>query len=41
MNKIYSISEITNKIKAILEDGVGYVGIEGEGSNLKSKYHGH
>ena len=41
MNKIYSISEITNKIKAILEDGVGYVGIEGEVSNFKSQSSGH
>ena len=41
MNKIYSISEITGKIKSILEDGVGYVGIEGEISNFKSQSSGH
>ena len=41
MSKIYSISEITNKIKAILEDGVGYVGIEGEVSNFKFQSSGH
>jgi len=41
VSKIYSISEITNKIKAILEDGVGYVGIEGEVSNFKFQSSGH
>lgn len=41
MNNIYSISEITNKIKTILEDGVGYVGIEGEVSNFKAQSSGH
>ena len=41
MSRIYSISEITNKIKTILENGVGYVGIEGEVSNFKSQTSGH
>ncbi len=41
MSTIYSISEITNKIKNILEDGVGRVGIEGEVSNFKAQSSGH
>ena len=41
MSKIYSISEITNKIKVILEEGVGYVGMEGEVSNFKAQSSGH
>lgn len=41
MDKVYSISDLTNKIKTILEDGVGYVGIEGEVSNYKSQSSGH
>lgn len=41
MKKIYSVSEITNRIKGILEEGVGYVGIEGEISNYKGQSLGH
>jgi len=41
VSRIYSISEITNKIKTILEDGVGYVGIEGEVSNFRLQSSGH
>lgn len=41
MEKIYSISEITNRVKNILEEGVGYVGLEGEISNFKAQSSGH
>ena len=41
MERIYSISEITNKIKNILEEGVGYVALEGEVSNFKPHSSGH
>lgn len=41
MEKIYSISEITNRIKGILEESIGYVGIEGEVSNYKGQSSGH
>ena len=41
MERIYSISEITNKIKSILEEGVGYVSLEGEVSNFKPHSSGH
>ncbi|MGP1438574.1 MAG: exodeoxyribonuclease VII large subunit [Treponema sp.] len=41
MEKVYSISEITNKVKVILEEGVGYIGLEGEVSNFKAQSSGH
>ena len=41
MEKVYSISEITNKVKDILERNVGYVVLEGEISNYKAQSSGH
>ena len=41
MEKVYSISEITNKVKDILEKNVGYVVLEGEVSNYKAQTSGH
>ena len=41
MEKVYSISEITNRVKDILERNVGYVTLEGEVSNCKSQSSGH
>ena len=41
MEKVYSISEITNRVKDILEKNVGYVVLEGEVSNYKAQTSGH
>lgn len=41
VEKVYSISEITNKVKNILEESVGYVCLEGEVSNYKAQSSGH
>ena len=41
VEKVYSISEITNKVKDILERNVGYVVLEGEVSNYKTQSSGH
>ena len=41
MEKVYSISEITNKIKDILEKNIGCVTLEGEISNYKAQSSGH
>jgi len=41
VEKVYSISEITNKVKDILERNVGYVVLEGEISNYKAQSSGH
>lgn len=41
MEKVYSISEITDKVKDILEKNVGYVVLEGEISNYKTQSSGH
>lgn len=41
MEKVYSISEITNKIKDILEKNIGCVTLEGEISNYKTQSSGH
>ena len=41
MEKVYSISEITNRVKDILERNVGYVVLEGEVSNYKAQTSGH
>lgn len=41
MEKVYSISEITNKIKDILEKNIGCVTLEGEVSNYKAQSSGH
>ncbi len=41
VEKVYSISEITNKVKDILERNVGYVVLEGEISNYKPHSSGH
>jgi len=41
VEKVYSISEITNRVKDILEKNVGYVVLEGEVSNYKAQTSGH
>jgi len=41
VEKVYSISEITNKIKDILEKNIGCVTLEGEISNYKAQSSGH
>jgi exodeoxyribonuclease VII large subunit len=41
LNVIKSVSEITNEIKNLLENKIGFVSIEGEISNYKPHYSGH
>ncbi|MCD6081025.1 MAG: exodeoxyribonuclease VII large subunit, partial [Candidatus Omnitrophica bacterium] len=38
---IYTVSELTQNIKFVLEDAFGYVWVEGEISNLRSPGSGH
>ncbi|HBO84635.1 MAG: hypothetical protein A2073_01390 [Deltaproteobacteria bacterium GWC2_42_11] len=41
LKKVFSISELTQEIKCLLEDSLYYVWVEGEVSNLRSPVSGH